>query len=159
MGCADYRAAFFPYERSVMKIIAIALLLVGCAAAQEISPVIGECGLKCSGEFTIRNLSTKPLITTISVFSFSMKDGKPVQRELDKTTQVKLNEMSARLSPLGSHTFSYKLFCDTEPCMTKFVAGFIMGRTNEGVEVIIHLPTTVYSCQKAKDCRKKALAQ
>jgi hypothetical protein len=136
---------------------AVLLLLCSGAKAQTISPVIVECGLKCSGEFKVTNNSAKPIIAVLDVYSFKVVDGKPVQRPLDAGTSVKLDQTSTRLSPMGEHVFTYKIFCDQEPCMTQIVAGFAAGKTKEGALVMMRLPETVYSCKSQKNCRAKAL--
>jgi hypothetical protein len=140
-----------------LKLSIMLLLMIGGAKAQTISPVTGECGLSCKGEFTITNNQTKPMVAVVDVYSANIVNGKPVQRKLDKTTDVEIDSTSTRLSPLGDHTFTYKIFCNLDPCMTQFVAGFNMGKTDDGVTVMVRLPFTIYSCKKQKDCRKRAL--
>jgi hypothetical protein len=146
-----------------MKIkLAILLLLLiaggklrGCA--QTISPVIAECGLKCSGEFKVRNNSVKPTIVLLDLFSFKVVDGKRQELPLDSKTKVIVDQTSVRVSPQGEHTFTYRIFCDDEPCMTVIRAGFAAGRTNQGVQVMLRLPHVVYSCKSQKGCRNRAL--
>jgi hypothetical protein len=141
-----------------MRLLGLALLLVCCGAAgQTISPVITECGLKCSGEFKVTNNSVKPTIVVLNTFSFKVVDNKPVQLPLDTGTKVELDATSTRLSPLSDHVFSYKILCDQEPCMTQIIAGFPAGKTKDGSLVMIRLPHSIYSCKKQKDCRKRAL--
>jgi hypothetical protein len=140
-----------------MKFWAVLLLLCCGATAQTISPVIVECGLKCSGEFTLKNNSTKPIIALLDVYSFKVVDGKPVDQLLNSGTKVDLDSKSARISPLGEHVFAYRIFCDQEPCMTQILAGFAAGKTKDGTLIMVRLPETIYSCRKQKGCRAKAL--
>jgi len=140
-----------------VKLTLTFLLFCGAAQAQTISPVIAECGLKCRGEFTVTNNAVKPITAVITPYSFKVVDQKVQLLDLDKSTKVELDATSARISPQASRTFYYKLSCDKEPCMTQLVAGFLAGKTAGGIEVWLKIPHVVYSCQKQKDCRKKAL--
>jgi hypothetical protein len=80
-----------------MKILNI-LLLVGMASAQTISPIVGECGLKCKGQFTVSNETTRPEIVVIETYSFNVVDGHPVLRQLDaNTTDAELSSTTTRL--------------------------------------------------------------
>jgi hypothetical protein len=137
--------------------LAVFLLLIAKGMqSQTISPIVVECGLKCSGEFHLTNNSTKPMIAMINVYGFHMVAGHPVQIPLDAQTLVKLDQTSARISPQDSHTFGYKVFCSQEPCMIQLVASMVIGKP-AGVQVRLQLPHVVYACQKQKDCRTRAL--
>jgi hypothetical protein len=144
-----------------MKLAIVLLLLIvgarlrGCA--QTISPVVAECGLKCSGEFKVVNNSVTPTIVLLDAVSFRIVNGKRQDLPLDSKTKVLLDQTSSRLSPKGEHAFSYKIFCDIEPCLTVIRAGFAAGKTKEGTAVVLRLPHVVYSCKSQKGCRNKAL--
>jgi hypothetical protein len=137
----------------------IAVLLLCCGvSAQTISPVIGECGMKCQGEFTATNNTVRPMSVLIEPYSFTVADNKVRLSDVDKsTTDVQIDKTSVRLSPQGSYTFSYKVTCLKEPCRTQLVTKFMMGKRSDGVIVWLAIPHTVYSCSKMKDCRKRAL--
>ena len=141
-----------------MKLWLLALLLIcSIAKAQTVSPLVAECGLKCRGEFTITNNSVKPVVAVITPYSFKVVNKKVELSSVDKDTTVQLDATSARISPQGSRTISYKIFCTKEPCRTQLVAGFLAGKTSDGIEVWLKIPHSVYSCQKQKNCREKAL--
>jgi hypothetical protein len=137
--------------------LVLLLILARSMESQTITPVISICGLKCRGEFTVRNDSVKPMIVTITPYSFHMVAGHPVLIPVVNGTDVQLDQTSARLSPKGEHTFSYRLLCQNEPCMTQFLAGFAGGKADSGVQVMLRLPHVVYSCKQQKDCRQRAL--
>lgn len=135
------------------------LLLCSAAYAQTVSPVIVECGLKCSGQFTITNNTTKPLVATVTPYSFTVKNKHVTLAPVDSANKVLLDATSARISPLGSHVFTYKIFCAADPCRTQLLTGFMVGRSAIGLDVWEKIPHSVYSCKKQKGCRKYALEQ
>ena len=140
-----------------MKVAIVILVFCAACLAQTVTPVIVECGLKCSGQFTITNNSTKPLVAVVTPYSFTVKDKHVYLASVDEANKVLIDATSVRLSPMGTHTFSYKVFCATEPCRTQFLAGFMVGRSPAGIEVWVKIPHNVYSCRKQKGCRERAL--
>lgn len=134
------------------------LILVAPALAQSISPVVSECGKRCSGEFTITNPGIRPMFVTVQPFSFSLDaaTGKSILRALDSTASVKLDEMSARVGPLSSHTFGYHIQCEAVPCLITLYAEVTGGHTDTGLAVRVLLPSVVYACTKQKGCRAES---
>jgi len=132
------------------------LALVCPAVSQSVTPVVVECGLKCSGQFTVSNNTTKPLVAVVTPYAFTVKDKHVYTAPVDSKNLVILDQASARLSPMGTHTFSYKIFCATEPCRTQLLTGIMVGKSG-GVEVWVKIPHNVYSCKKQKGCRERAL--
>jgi hypothetical protein len=132
------------------------LLLVGTAVGQTISPVIVECGKKCSGTFTVKNNQTIPASVYLESNSFSLtSDSKSVLRKLDSTTTVILDATSARIAPLDSRVFSYKIICRQLPCAVQITAVMTASKKSEsGMQILFGLPEVVYVCERKKDCRK-----
>jgi hypothetical protein len=128
------------------------------ASAQVVSPVVTECGRKCRGEFTISNPSVQALSAVVQPFSFSLdaKTGKSILRPLDKTVDVHLDEMAARIGPRSEHTFSYSIRCSQMPCLVTMYAAMTVGHTEQGVAVRVMLPHVAYVCDSAKNCRADA---
>jgi hypothetical protein len=142
-----------------MKLWGLGLLLLCCVAkAQQVSPVVSECGLKCKGEFSVRNNTTKPELVSIDIRSLEFKEGKPVDVELSKNVQVQLDSQTARVSPLSEHVFTYRLICNVSPCVVKFGATFPGGKVaGSGAQLFFRLPSVVYSCSHQKNCRANTL--
>lgn len=64
--------------KKILKVAVLEMILFALAGAafaaygQTVSPVIGECGRKCKGEFTITNNGLAPLAVTVQPFSFRL---------------------------------------------------------------------------------------
>lgn len=144
----------------ILGLIVLALLILfgfGLTGnAQTLSPVISECGRKCSGTFTVTNNGVVPLAVIIEPYSFSLDPatGKSKLRTLDASTEVDLDEMSARLGPHEAHEFGYRIKCAQFPCLVTFYASMIAGRTPNGTAMRLMLPTVVYQCAKERNCRR-----
>lgn len=141
------------------RILAMVLLVAGVAGAQTMSPIVQECGRKCSGSFTVTNNTLVPMAVTIETYSSSFNSSGQAFRPLDPTVHVSLSETSSRLSPREAHEFSYHVKCDQLPCTFSFLAGMVVGRTEQGLQVRVILPHSIYSCDKVKNCRKGILTQ
>lgn len=145
-----------------MKKLLVIFLLAAPALAQTISPVINECGKKCSGAFTFRNNGLEPMMVTVEPASFSIDaaTGHSIYRPLDSTVEVLMNEMSARVGPREEHQFDYSIQCSVYPCMVVLRTIASGGHTDAGVQLRFQLPEVIYQCNKAKNCRantRKAL--
>jgi hypothetical protein len=127
------------------------------AHGQTISPVVAECGRRCSNQFTLTNNGVVPLAVSIEAKSFSIVGGQQVLRDLDPTVHLTLSETSARVGPLAVHSFDYKLRCDQLPCAVALQVAMTLGHTESGVQVRGILPEIIYSCEREKNCRKNIL--
>jgi len=136
------------------------LMLAVCSPAQTtVTPPISEVAGKVGhGSFTVMNTALAPIFVTLEARSFSVdKQGNPTYRPLDQTVHLSLDGMSVRLGPKQQRTFFYTVKCDTKPCAFTVYNTFTAGHTDEGMQVAIHLPATVYFCDKMKDCRQDTL--
>ena len=149
-----------------MRIATMVLLIASAssaASAQTVSPILNECGKKCSGTFTIQSNVLIPMAVTVEPYSFSLDKAGKHLRPLDSTTHVKLSETSARLGPKETHEFSYKIICDSLPCSVAFLSGMIVGHTqvsqdNPVLAIRLILDHSVYACARQKNCRKSIIA-
>jgi hypothetical protein len=139
------------------------LMLILCASgcrAQTVSPIVAEFGKKANGAFQITNNTVQPMVVSLESYSFSLDSKGQHFRKLDATTHVTLSESSARLSPREVHEFNYRITCDVLPCYTTILSGMIVGKTQDGIQVRLILPHSVYTCQKkASKCREQALKE
>jgi len=142
-----------------MKIQFAALILLAAStlSAQTISPLFGEHGRKASGSFTVTNNSLYPTVVTIQPMSFSLGENRSQQLSELTGVDLKLSEMSVRLGPQESRELFYDARCTTsDHCHFAIFANFFDGRKlDSGVTVAIHLPYSVYVCQKAKGCKDR----
>lgn len=136
--------------------LALLLLLAGTALGQTITPVIQECGKKCSGTFSVKNNQVVPMSVILQPISFSLTPQSVSQfRPLDSSVHVTLDRNSVRLSPLDSFTFSYKIVCQTYPCLVQISAIMSASRkADSGINIAFVLPEVIYQCESKKDCRK-----
>ena len=136
-------------------LLAIIFLTSG-ALAQTISPVWIEGGKgKASGDVTLTNNYLMPVTSTIEAVSVHIIEGKPIpMATLDPGISVRLANGSARIAPKDSHEFSYKVQCAQIPCFVTFLIATTVGHTNEGLALTVMQNSSVYLCQKAKDCRR-----
>jgi hypothetical protein len=149
--------------RNMKRILSLLLVqfsfLAVIVSCQTISPIIVECGKKCRGEFSITNNGLTPLAVTVEARSFSMDTlGHATNRPLDSAVDLQLEEGSARVSPKGTHTFTYQLKCSARPCSVALLSSMAIGRTAEGILVRVQLAHTVYMCENQKNCRKQVRA-
>jgi hypothetical protein len=141
---------------------ALALLLISAPAhSQTISPLITECGKKCSGSFTLTNNGLIPLAATLESFQFSLDSSGQHFRNLD-TARVILSETSARLGPREAREINYKILCNATPCEVAILATMVVGNTKNSsgtgvIQVRLALQETVYACEKSKNCRRSIL--
>jgi hypothetical protein len=134
-------------------VLCLILIAAGTAGAQQVSPIMTECGgKKCSGQFTATNLNLNAVMVTTRAVSFRPTGN----RDLDPTIHLEMRDMSARIGPKGSHIFFWKVECDTLPCWFAIYATFSPQHNDKDtttVNVTMSLPHTVWLCDKAKDCR------
>lgn len=138
------------------KAIWILLLMVVAPPmwAQTVSPVISEYGKRAEGQFTLTNNTFVPEAATVEALSFTADEhGTAAYRALDPGVTVQLSETSARLGPKASHTFQYRVTCAAMPCAVVLFSTLTGLQTVEGIKLNIHLPHSVYVCEKAKACR------
>lgn len=138
----------------ILLLIFIALFcLQGAVWAQSISPVVQECGRKCSGEFVVTNNEVIPMATTVDLFAFTYVEGKPRYGPLPAGMHVEMSETSARIPPRASHEFAYRIRCDTLPCAVGIQWSMVHGHVDGGVVTGLRFITTVYQCEKQRGCR------
>jgi hypothetical protein len=143
-----------------MKIFTLAALmfLATITCAQTIGPLQAECGAHCSGSFHIINNQVIPMVVTIQTSVVTFADGHPVFHNADGLAEVKVNAMSARLSPKQDYVFDYKVRCAQVPCVANFAAVMTTAlHTDTGIAVNIMLSHVAYSCAKSRGCRIQTL--
>ena len=135
--------------------LALFMLLAVPVVGQTISPVIVECGKKCSGTFTVKNNQTIPASVYLESNSFSLnRQSQSALRILDSSTQVIMDTSSARIAPLDSRVFGYKIICQHLPCLVQITAIMTASKkTESGMQVLFGLPEVIYMCESKKNCR------
>lgn len=141
------------------KILILAVLsLIGVAArCQSISPVYaeGKIGKKpAKGQFTVTNKSIQPMAVTVEPKQLVVVDGKPTFGLLQPGTTVELKDTSAVVPPKSSRTFDYSIRCEQD-CMVMLLSGMMAGKTKEGINVKLWIPSSVYLCREQKGCRER----
>lgn len=127
------------------------IFLPASSGAQLLRPVIVEHVASAQGRFELVNDSLYPLAVTLEPKSFSVtKDGRPEFRPLDPGIDLKLSEMSFRIPPKASHFVFYKAKAERLPAWFTIYANFTGMPKNNGLNVQVELPHTVYILQKQK---------
>jgi len=128
-------------------------------SAQTISPVVSEYGgKKVSGSFTVTNNGLVPLTAVVErPQTLAFENGQPRLGPLAATTHLELGEMSARVGAKQSHSFSYRLACDAQPCAVTIYTTITGPHAASGLAVAIHLPHVAYLCHKSKGCRSSVV--
>ena len=135
------------------------LCLAPVAHAQTVAPTVAEFHKKANGQFQVRNNTVTPLVVVISMSEFHRENGQQITTPLSSNIHVELNEMSARLAPLSTHTFSYKATCDSLPCGFAFYSRFSGAHVSEGVGVALWVPSSVCICaDSVKGCHERVRA-
>jgi hypothetical protein len=129
------------------------LLMAEVAPAQQISPILTECGgKKCSGQFTATNLNVTPVVVTIQAVSIRPgEQGKPLPSDV----HLQLRDMAARIGPKGSHIFYFTATAEDVPEAFGIFATFtpIGQAPGTGVHITVSIGHGVWICAKANNCR------
>lgn len=145
-----------------MKTILFCALFLSTTAlfGQSVSPLVVECGKRCSGSFTVSNDGLRPMSVVVEPYSFSLSPkSETLFRQLDSTVTVELSETSARVGPKSEHTFDYDIHCQQLPCMVAITSGMVIGHTVEGLAVRLVVPHIVYVDEKGKGARARLRLQ
>jgi P pilus assembly chaperone PapD len=129
----------------------IVLLLLGAwrTAGQTISPVIVEYQQKANGRFQVTNDADVPLAVVIEPESFRVDaEGKPTFYPLDPNIHLELSSTSFRLAPHQTYMVFYKATAEHLPAWFTIYATVTGKHTDQGIQVAIHLPHTVYLMTK-----------
>lgn len=117
--------------------------------AQTISPVIVEYQQKADGRFQVTNDSDTPLAVVLEPESFRVDSkGNPTFYPLDPAIHLDLSSSSFRLAPHQTYMVFYKATADRLPAWFTIYATVSGKRTEQGIQVAIHLPHTVYLLTK-----------
>jgi hypothetical protein len=144
-----------------MKLKAVCLGIVGWlllamgttvgAAAQTIRPVVVEYGSKAEGRVELVNDSLYPINVTVEPKSFSIEtDGRMVFRALDAAIHLQLSSMSFRIPARQSYYLFYKATSDVLPAWFCIYANFTGFPRQDGLNLQIELPHTVYLLPKSR---------
>jgi hypothetical protein len=147
-------------KKFIVLLSAMFAFAVATAAQVSVTPVIveGKGRPRAHGEFTVTNVGLAPVLVQIEPMSFTPQaNGDAAYRALDPGTHVTLTQSSAKIGAKQSHTFAYQVQCDKLPCFFTLYAASITGHTAQGVAVKMLIPSTVYLCEKQKDCRYNIL--
>lgn len=119
--------------------------------AQTVRPLIDELGNPAKGRVEYVNDASVPLNVTIEAKSFSVSEtGEISYRPLDSNIRLKLSATSFRIPPQQSYFLFYEATSDKAPAWFVIYASFSgFGiRTQEGMNVRVQLPHTVYLLPK-----------
>lgn len=131
--------------RHLSQVVLLMLLLASKLTAQTISPVIVEYREKAAGRIQLHNDTDFPLTVVLEPRSFSAdSNGKPTFRELSPDVHLELSTMSFRVGPKQDHYVFYKASADKLPNWFCVYASITGPHTQEGIQVRLELPHTVY---------------
>lgn len=117
--------------------------------AQTISPVIVEYQQKADGRFQVSNASDVPLAVVLEPESFRVDSkGDPTFYPPDPNIHLELSSSSFRLAPHQTYIVFYKATADRLPAWFTIYATVSGKHTEQGIQVAIHLPHTVYLLTK-----------
>ncbi|MBZ5660701.1 MAG: hypothetical protein LAO08_09865 [Acidobacteriia bacterium] len=131
--------------RHLHRLVVCLFFLAPALAAQTISPVLVEYKEKASGRFQIHNDTDFTLTVVLEPQSFTVdSDGKPTFHELSPDIHVELSAMSFRVGPKQDYYVFYKATADNLPNWFCIYANITGPHTQEGIQVRLELPHTVY---------------
>lgn len=144
-----------------IKVLLFAVIsLVGTTAwPQNVTPLYVESKTNhyVKGQFAITNLGLSSLPVSVEARQLVVVNGKATFQDVQPGTEIELKNTSAIIPPMGRHIFDYKVRCEKD-CLITFLSGMVQGRTKEGIEIKIWLPSHVYLCQEQKGCRLRIKA-
>ncbi len=133
-------------------VIAAVFCLVPFATfAQTVRPLIAELGSPAKGRVEYVNDSALPVNVVVQAESFSVSEtGEISYRPLDSNIHLKLSATSFRIPPQQTYYLFYEASADQVPAWFIIYASFSgFGlRTQQGVNVRLQLPHTVYVLPK-----------
>ena len=136
-------------EIQCILLCVVGLLSVCPLRGQTIRPVIAEYKEKARGRFDVVNDSLVPLNVVLEARSFSVGgDGSPTFRPLDKSIHLKLSQMSFRIPPQQTYYVFYEATADAYPAWFVIYAAISGLPKQNGLNVQVELPHTVYLLQK-----------
>ena len=131
--------------RHLHRFVLCLLFLSPALAAQTISPVIVEYREQAAGRFQIHNDSDFPLTVVLEPRSFTVDSaGKPTFIALSPEIHLDLSTMSFRVGPKQDYFVFYKAKADKLPNWFCVYANITGPHTQEGIQVRLELPHTVY---------------
>jgi hypothetical protein len=144
-----------------LGLLYLALLFTsGIAHCQQISPTAEEFGKDhAKGFFTVQNNGSAPLSVSVEAQDMTISpNGQPV---LSATSvSVKFREPQFKLGPNAVHYVNFDAACATAaPCHFVLFASFSPLAHSNGLTVVEKLGSSVYICEKQKNCRKDTIAQ
>ncbi|MBZ5641515.1 MAG: hypothetical protein LAO19_02040 [Acidobacteriia bacterium] len=131
--------------RHLHRVVLCMLFLAPALAAQTISPVIVEFREKAAGRFQIHNDTDFPLTVVLEPYSFIVdSEGKPTFITLSPDIHLELSTTSFRVGPKQDYYIFYKASADKLPNWFCVYANVTGPHTQEGIQVRLELPHTVY---------------
>jgi len=123
---------------------------------QTIRPVLLEYSKhKAQGRFELVNDGVTPLNVILEPKSFDITEaGEPVYRPLDARIRLRLSTMSVRIPAKQSRFVFYEATCDSLPAWFVIPCTFSGFPPQNGLEVRVELPHTVYLVQKDRLARE-----
>ena len=141
----------------VLFVAAALLLLAPVAKNQTLTPVFTEAGHhKADISFDVANTTLQPVVLVIEPSLMTPGPKGPSYRALDPDTKVEVSEMSARVGVAQHHSFRAKISCPQD-CVVAIWVTFLPPKKDNGVQLAIHFPATIYLCDKQKSCRANTL--
>lgn len=133
------------FVRNLHRVVLCLFFLAPALAAQTISPVIVEYREKAAGRFQIHNDGDFPLTVVLEPHSFTVdSEGKPTFVDLSPDVHLELSATSFRIGPKQDYYVFYKASADKLPNWFCIYANISGGRTQEGIQLRVELPHTVY---------------
>ena len=131
--------------RHLHRAVLCLFFLAPALAAQTISPVIVEYREKAASRFQIHNDTDFPLTVVLEPHSFTVdSEGKPTFHDLSPEVHLELSTMSFRVGPQQDYYVFYKATADKLPNWFCIYANITGPHTQEGIQVRLELPHTVY---------------
>lgn len=135
--------------RTIAFFLAVFVFGAVYTPGQTISPVIVEYQQKANGRFQVTSDSDIPLTVVLEPESFRVDaKGRPTFYPLDPNIHLELSTTSFRLAPHQTYMVFYKAKADQLPAWFTIYATVTGKHTDQGIQVAIHLPHTVYLMTK-----------
>ncbi len=131
--------------KTLYRAVLCLLFLTPAIAAQTISPVVVEYRDKAAGRFQIHNDGDFPVTVVLEPHGFTVdSEGSPNFTDLSPDIHLDLSTMSFRIGPKQDYYVFYKASADKLPAWFCIYANVTGGRTQDGIQLKVQLPHTVY---------------
>ena len=142
--------------RKILTAVLLGLIFAVAAWGQTVTTPILEFGPKVHSSYTLTNNSIKPMRVKIEPLGILFHSGAVTSLPIEQVAAVQIKTMEFTIGPRQTYIVEFKAKCLQTPCVMQLNNVFSDQRP-DGMNVLLRVPTIIYSCDRQKHCRKTIL--